>query len=182
MYNSTIITKKKPCKSCGKMDFIFSRGRCAQCAKVEDFSARLEKDNEKIIQEEDLSGLIEDADTIFSRFIRLKYANENGMVKCYTCDKLQHWTMVDNGHFVKRSHLYTRWLESNCRPQCKSCNQMDYGNILVYRERMEKENPGQPEYLQDSCKVVYKPTREEIRQVISEYTPKVKELQKRLKK
>lgn len=181
MRNSTIITKKRNL-DCGCYDFAFSKNKCKMHASADSFQKRLEKENEKVIQEEDLSGLIEDADTIFSRFIRLKYANENGIVKCYTCNILLHWTMIQNGHFIKRAHLYLRWSEANCKPQCPSCNEMKHGNIVVYRERLEKEQPCLPESLQDQCKLVYKPTREEIRQIISEYTPKVAELKKRLKK
>ena len=180
MRNSTIITKKKPCKSCGRVEYIFSRGRCTQCAKIEDFTKRMEEETESVIQEEDLSGLIEDADTIFSRFVRLKYANENGIVKCYTCDLRVHWSMIQNGHFVKRANLYTRWMEDNCRPQCRNCNEVLYGNILIFRQRLEADNIA-TEILMDSLKLVHKPTREEIRQIIAEYTPKVKQLKSQLK-
>lgn len=180
MRNSTIISKKRKL-DCGCFDYPFSKNKCKMHASADSYQKRLEKETEKVIQEEDLSGLIEDADTIFSRYIRLKYSNENGMVKCYTCDSLVHWAMLDCGHFVKRAHLYTRWGENNCRPQCKNCNQFLNGNVVEYRERMEKENQGSTELLLDSCKLVYKPTREEIRQIISEYTPKVKALRNKLK-
>jgi ribosomal protein L37E len=42
-FNSTIIQKKKNCKSCGKPSFIFSKGRCRQCATIEDTKARVKK-------------------------------------------------------------------------------------------------------------------------------------------
>lgn len=178
-YNSTIGKKLKPCKSCGKPCYWFSKQRCQDCSRVEDTMKRMEEETESVIKEEDLSGLIEDADTIFSRFIRLKYANENGIVKCFTCDIKVHWSMIQNGHFVKRANLYTRWMEDNCRPQCRNCNEVLYGNNWIFRERLDADNVA-TEILLDSLKLVYKPTREEIRQIIAEYIPKVKELKKKL--
>jgi hypothetical protein len=183
-HNSTISVKKKPCKSCGRMEYLFSKGRCSSCAKIEDTIKRIELDNERVVEEEDLSGLIADADAVFSQYIRLKYANERGLVKCFTCGVEKHWTMVDNGHYVKRGHLLFRLDERNCRPQCKPCNsdQSTNGKQHIFAKNLEKENPNITEYLQDERKLVYKPTREEIRQIISEYSPKVKALKAKLKK
>ncbi len=180
MRNSTIILKKRQL-SCGCYDYSFSKNRCKKHAIIEDAQLRMERESQKIIQEEDLSAIIEDADVIFSRYIRLKYANENGIVKCYTCQTKKHWTMMQNGHFIKRAHLFSRWSENNCRPQCSTCNEVNHGEIAKFRENLDKESSGLPEILFDQMKLVYKPTREEIRQVIAEYTPKVKELLKRLK-
>lgn len=178
-YNSTIGIKSKACKSCGKVAPVFSKGRCAQCSKVEDTQKRMEAETDKVIQEEDLSGLIEDADIIFSRFIRLKYANERGLTKCYTCGVEKHWTFMQNGHFVNRAHLRLRWDERNCKPQCPECNEIKKGNIGVYRERLERDGES-PEILFDEMRLVHKPTREEIRQIVAEYTPKVKQLIKKI--
>jgi len=180
-HNSTIRIKTKPCKRCGLDKFIFSRGRCADCARIEDTIARDEKETEEVIKEEDLSGIIEDADTIFSQFIRLKYANERGLVRCYTCGIEKHWTMTDNGHYISRSHLRLRWDERNCRPQCRVCNQSKYGEHAKYMEALDKESPGLPEYLYDEMKIVHKVSRDEIRQIISDYTPKVKALKNKYK-
>ncbi len=40
--------KKKNCKSCGKPSFIFSKGRCKQCATIEDTKARVKKVNASV--------------------------------------------------------------------------------------------------------------------------------------
>lgn len=182
-HNSTIGVKERICVSCGKKCTWFSRKRCQSCATIEDTQKRMQEENEKVIDEEDLSGLLADADAIFSQYIRLKYANERGMVKCFTCPTVKYWTMVDNGHYVKRGHLMFRLDERNCRPQCKDCNgdQKTNGKQHIFAENLEKESPGVAEYLMDERKLVYKPTREEIRQIISEYTPKVKFLKSQLK-
>lgn len=41
MYNSTIKTKKKECKSCGKETYIFSKGRCKYCASKESQNSKV---------------------------------------------------------------------------------------------------------------------------------------------
>lgn len=46
-YNSTIINKKKKCKSCGRMDYIFSKGRCKQCSTQEDSKKRIDAHEEQ---------------------------------------------------------------------------------------------------------------------------------------
>lgn len=180
-HNSTIEVKEKICASCGKPCVWFSKKRCAQCAKIEDTQKKVEKDTEKMIKEEDLSGLIADADAIFSRYIRLKYADKFGMVKCFTCDSRKHWSMMQNGHYIKRGHLYLRWDERNCRVQDSSCNEGLHGNIAAFTANLEKESPGITDVLKEEMRLVHKPSRDEIRQVISEYTPKVNHLLHTLK-
>lgn len=180
-YNSTIAKKERICKVCGKPCYWFSKQRCQSCAIREDVMKRMEVANEKMIVEEDLSGLIEDADRVFSQYTRLKYADNLGIVDCYTCGDRKHWTMQQAGHFIKRGHLYLRWDGRNVRPQCSLCNEMKYGNIEQYSKRLEAECRGLPDILRDESRIVHKPTRDEIRAVISEYTPKVKALKLKIK-
>ena len=125
VFNSTIRLKTKTCKRCGKPSYIFSKGMCEPCARIENALAADERENDKIIQVEDLSGLIEDADAIFSQYIRLKYADSNGIVRCYTCNIAKHWTLMQCGHFAKRGNLLLRYDERNCRPQCQGCNEFE---------------------------------------------------------
>jgi len=180
-YNSTIKIKQKPCVRCGIKSYIFSKGRCEPCARIENTLANDEKESEKIIQEEDLSGLIQDADAIFSQYIRLKYADKRGMVKCFTCDTVKHWTMMQNGHYIKRACLQLRFDERNCRPQDYHCNVELYGSLPIYTFNLEQESPNVTTILTEEMRLVYKPSREEIRQIISEYTPKVKLLKQKLR-
>ena len=180
-HNSTIGVKQKICTSCGKPSFWFSKKRCADCSRIEDTAKRMEKETNRVIQHEDLSGLIEDADILFSQFIRLKYSNKEGVTGCYTCYERKHWTLMQNGHYVKRSHLYLRWDERNCRPQCQHCNEYLHGNMAEYSKRLDAECHGLPDILRAESVLVHKPAREEIREIISEYTPKVKALKQNIK-
>jgi hypothetical protein len=45
------------------------------------------------------------ADAIFSTYIRLKYADENLDVQCFTCDKVLPYKKIQNGHFYSRGIL-----------------------------------------------------------------------------
>lgn len=78
-------------------------------------------------------------DQVFSQFVRQKYADEDGMVDCWTCSKRLHWKEMQNGHFVSRQHLATRYSEDNCRPQCVGCNVFGGGKVSVFAERLERE-------------------------------------------
>lgn len=78
-------------------------------------------------------------DSIFSQYIRRKYADENGMVKCYTCPRIFHWKEIQNGHFISRSYLATRFDENNCRPQCVGDNIFGHGRPLDFEENLKKE-------------------------------------------
>jgi len=48
-----------------------------------------------------------EADKVFSRYIRRKYADKNGNVSCITCGVTKHWKEMDCGHYISRNHLST---------------------------------------------------------------------------
>jgi hypothetical protein len=172
-YNSTIKVKQKNCKRCGRQRFIFSKGRCQECAKIEGAA----KDDEKE-QEIEFATIISDLDLVFSRYIRHKYADKDGMVKCYTCPSVEPINMIENGHYISRKNMYLRFDERNCRPQCNVCNSMKYGNMPEYTKRLEEESPGITDILMEESKMVYKWSREELKSLIGEYSRKLKQLQK----
>ncbi len=172
-YNSTIKVKQKNCKRCGRQKFIFSKGRCQECAKIEGAA----KDDEKEV-EIALAGLISDLDMVFSKYIRRKYADKDGMVKCYTCGTVEPVTMIENGHYIPRGHMFLSWDERNCRPQCNVCNSLKHGNIPAYTKNLEEEHPGITDILMEESRAVYKWSRDELKSLISEYTQKLKLLQK----
>ncbi len=79
------------------------------------------------------------ADTLFSQYIRQKYADWKGDVSCYTCGKVAPWKEMQCGHFIKRSNLSVRWDEENCRVQCAGCNVFKNGNYHEYTFRLLRE-------------------------------------------
>lgn len=174
-HNSTIGVKKKICKSCGKPCYWFSKQRCQQCSTIETTQARMEQATEHLIKEEDLQDLISDADTVVSRYVRMKDSDKDGNCQCYTCKTKLPWKQMQAGHYIKRSHLFLRWdADRNIRPQCEYCNCHKRGNLAVFAQNLEKESPGLPDILYEESMLIYKPTRSEIRQVILEYTGKIK--------
>lgn len=78
-------------------------------------------------------------DSAFSRYIRLKYADADGFVECYTCGIRKEWKKMQCGHFVSRQYLSLRWDENNCRPQDVGCNIWGNGKFLDFEERLKKE-------------------------------------------
>ena len=78
-------------------------------------------------------------DSVFSKYIRQKYADDNGMVHCYTCSTVKHWKEIQNGHWIPRNNLATRFSEENCRPQCVACNLFQKGMPDVFAVNLIKE-------------------------------------------
>lgn len=81
----------------------------------------------------------EKLDAVFSRFIRLSNADSSGNCTCYTCQRMFHWKKIQNGHWIPRNILITRFDENNCRPQCVGCNVFGNGKPLDFEENLIKE-------------------------------------------
>ena len=69
-----------------------------------------------------ISKLKKELDKWFSLYIRLRDANEYGMVQCFTCGKVGHYKTggMQNGHFQSRKHLWQQdfQIHENCQVQC----------------------------------------------------------------
>ena len=127
------------------------------------------------------SGYKKELDKIFSLYVRAKYANVFGSVKCYTCGKSFHWRTIQNGHFVQRAILVTRWDENNCRPQCVGCNIFGRGKIHIFSEKLLKEL-GKEKYLklvsQNKTNIMGSPP--DVKKLLIKYKKKLdKELNKK---
>lgn len=75
--------------------------------------------------------LVQELDTIFSRYIRIKESND-GVARCVTCGVRDSWKLMDNGHYIVRGKLGTRYDERNCHVQCRKCNRLGQGNMKQY--------------------------------------------------
>lgn len=136
-------------------------------------SAAKQQDKE-VKSEPGLPELIEEADILFSRYIRLKAANGKDKYDCYICQVPTKVSEGQNMHFIKREHLYLRHDERNCRAGCRNCNEFKGGNYLMYVKRLEAQQPGITGILMEESRIPYKPTRDELRGLISELTQKIK--------
>lgn len=173
-FNSTIRVREKICINCGKLCVWFSRKRCQQCAKVEDFHAK----DAKMAQEDDgLPELIERLDALVSKWVRYSAVTKTGVVACYTCEDYFMPADMDAGHYITRNCAYLRFDSArNIRPQCRSCNRAKYGKAADFGKHLELDHPGITEILLEESRIVYKWTRDELRSLISEYTQKIKTL------
>lgn len=117
-------------------------------------------------------------DKVFSEFVRLSGSDDSGMCRCVTCGKYYHWTRIQNGHYMSRRFMATRYSEMNCHPQCMACNVMQHGNIPQYRMWLVKKY-GEPavERLETIALTQTRKISEfEYREMIGYYTKIVKTL------
>lgn len=174
--------KQKVCSRCEKPKRIWANNMCKSCDIVSNPSKYMIKRSEvkktttksKKKPLPTISKLKKELDDIFSKYIRLKYSNEQGDVACYTCGKEMNWKSIQNGHFFSRSAISTRWSEDNCRPQCVGCNVFKHGNYIEYTRRLLREI-GQDNFdkLEMLKNETLKMTRDEYMRLINEYTLKV---------
>ena len=116
-------------------------------------------------------------DSIFSTYIRLRDADEDGYVICCNCGKRLHWTEATNGHFVKRRHRTLRWNEKNCHAECEQCNGADIN--LGYADFMVKKyGPGIWEELNTQKNSRAKILPIERKEMADKYRKKIEQLKK----
>lgn len=132
----------------------------------------------EIISEDGLPELIEEADAVFSRYVRLAAADERGLVHCYICGTPVRWQDAQAMHFISRSCMFLRWDLRNVKAGDKGCNEIKGGNLILFAKRLNEDQPGITEILMEESRIVYKPTREEVKAIVNEYSLKIKNLLK----
>lgn len=75
---------------------------------------------------------------IFSKYIRLRDSDKNGILKCFTCGRVKDWKQADCGHGVPRQHKATKYNEKNNHGQCKACNGFQGGMREEYKKEMDR--------------------------------------------
>jgi hypothetical protein len=125
-----------------------------------------------------ISKLKKELDKYFSLFIRLRSANEYGMVQCFTCGIVRGYKDgMQNGHFQSRKHMATRFDEENCQVQCLKCNIFDSGQQYLFSLRLdEKYGEGTAEELEYLARTIHKVSRVEYEEQISYYKNLVENL------
>jgi Bacteriophage Lambda NinG protein len=78
------------------------------------------------------SQLVKELDAIFSRYIRLRDADDKGICVCITCGSKVHRKEIQNGHFISRGNYKYRRSVVNCFGQCMPCNIYKSGNYISY--------------------------------------------------
>jgi len=87
-----------------------------------------------------LAKVVDEVAVLLQKLVRLKAADENGMVKCSTCHKVKHWKDMQGGHFISRKYTAAKIREENINPQCRGCNlfgmKHDSTVVLDYQDYM----------------------------------------------
>lgn len=120
--------------------------------------------------------LVKKLDAVFSEYIRRKYADKNGIVKCYTCNVKKFWKGegMQNGHFISRKSRILRWDERNARSQCYSCNCHFYGRQYIFAMNLNKEyGYNIAEELLIESKKIIKQSDQDLLDLINIYKEKV---------
>ena len=123
-----------------------------------------------------ISKLKKELDKWFSLYIRLREANEYGMIQCFTCGIVRGYKDgMQNGHFQSRKHLATRFDEENCQVQCIKCNMFSQGEQFKFGINLDvKYGEGTAEELEFLARNTLKISRVEYEEKISYYKTLVK--------
>lgn len=117
---------------------------------------------------------------VFSKYVRLRDADENGYCRCITCARVAHWTKMDCGHGIGRQHKSTKYDERNNHAQCKRCNAFEGGRMDEYARMVDmKYGDGTWDKLRIKSKMPCKRTQFEIYQMTKYYATKLKELERK---
>ncbi len=120
-----------------------------------------------------VSRLIKKCDSAFSIYMRTKYSI-NGTCFCFTCNHPMPIKGAQNGHYVSRSVKILRWHEDNARPQCFGCNVMHGGRPIDFRENLIAEiGEDRVKQLESRRKELFRPSREYLLELISDYTARL---------
>lgn len=127
------------------------------------------------------SKVVKKLDAVFSEYIRLRNADKNGNVTCFTCGKVEYWKRkgMQAGHFQSRKHYATRWDEINVQVQCSGCNVFKYGEQYKFALNLDKKfGDGTAEELFIKAKEIVKFSTKELETLITYYKDQVKLLNK----
>lgn len=120
--------------------------------------------------------LIKEADTAFSIFIRLRDADDRGIITCPTCGVRTWWREADCCHLIPRGQMSTRYDEMNAVGGCVDCNRFnssehveklraylteEFGEDLISQmeilsKRLQKFMPFELEEIRDGYKKLIK--------------------------
>tara|TARA_R110000787_G_scaffold70091_1_gene155801 strand:- start:8043 stop:8450 length:408 start_codon:yes stop_codon:yes gene_type:complete len=125
-----------------------------------------------------LSKLKKELDKHFSLFIRLRGADDLGLVECFTCQKIAHYkNAMQNGHFMSRKFNSTRFDEENCQIQCSGCNIFKFGEQYKFSKNLDlKYGIGKAQELESKSRLTQKFSRADYLEKISYYKKLVENL------
>jgi hypothetical protein len=93
----------------------------------------------KKTKKSDRQRLINKLDMIFSLYIRLRDADQNGICRCITSGTFGHFSDMDAGHFITRENMATRWEEENVNAQGRGDNRFKSGKQFEHGLAIDKK-------------------------------------------
>lgn len=174
--------KTRKCKYC-KQPFeptVFLQKNCFEPLCVSDWINEVKEKNwkrKKAKMKMDLMTIqdyVKLAQQVFNKYIRLRDAGN----VCISCQKKP---LKENaGHFYNaNNHWSVRFDERNVHLQCEHCNTYLSGNLIYYRENLLKKiGITEFENLSAEAMKTRKFTIDELKEIISTYKKKCKELEK----
>jgi hypothetical protein len=127
-----------------------------------------------------VSKLKKELDKWFSLYIRLREATDEGLVQCFTCGNVNSYKVgMQNGHFMSRQFMATRYDEQNCQVQCVGCNMFKFGEQFKFSLALDyKYGKGTAEELLHKSRQINKMSSKDFEEKISYYKLIVEKLLK----
>jgi hypothetical protein len=127
-----------------------------------------------------VSKLKKELDKWFSLYIRLREATDEGLVQCFTCGNVNNYKVgMQNGHFMSRQFMATRYDEQNCQVQCVGCNMFKFGEQFKFSLALDsKYGKGTAEDLLHKSRQINKMSSKDFEEKISYYKLIVEKLLK----
>ena len=120
-----------------------------------------------------ISKLKKEADRVVSLYVR-----QSSPPICYTCEKrFGSWKELQNGHFISRYKLTTRYDLENLRPQCVGCNYFGNQTHIFALKLLEELGEERYKALLRRGNQTMKITRKWIEGIIEEYKGRIEELE-----
>ena len=124
-----------------------------------------------------ITKLKKEMDAIFSTYVRLRDLTLNGEAVCVTCNIAKPYKQMQNGHFMSRRHMSTRFEEMNTAVQCMGCNMYNQGMQYEMSKYLDKKyGEGTAEDMQILSRQIKKIGRIDYDYLIDLYKEKVKQL------
>mgnify|MGYP003654507127 CR=1 FL=1 len=124
-----------------------------------------------------ITKLKKELDAIFSTYVRLRDASIDGIAICVTCNASNHYKKLQNGHFMSRRHMATRFEEKNTAVQCMGCNMYNQGMQYEMSKYLDKKyGEGTAEEMQLLAHTTVKIGRADYEYYLDLYKEKVKQI------
>ena len=118
-------------------------------------------------------------DIVFSLYIRLRDAMPGGQTICISCGHQFPFEQMQCGHYYGRRSLSTRWDEDNCHSECCFDNCSNPNHFEGYTKNLiAKIGQERVEALRIRSNETRKWSRDELKELIANYTAEVKRLSK----